>query len=251
MPKETEMKTKLPTLSTKNMALIIVFASLYTFFSSWNLFPLIGGQGQFIKAGNLMAPLIGIILGPWIGIFAITIGGIIGAFIWQSGPFGPLSFLPHAGVALCAGLLYNNKRWLCSSLYLLLLLAFAFYPVVGPAWLWPPFLWLHVAGLAFLFSPLQPKVSRFLHESEDSLRFASGVGVTLFIASLFGHVVGSLMFEAVYWNGFISEVGAWKADWQLLMWLYPIERTIIAVAATAIGTALMKALRVSGFKIGG
>lgn len=251
MLKGTEMKMNVFALSTKNIALTIVFASFYIVFSSWNLFPLVGGQGKFIQAGVVMAPLIGVILGPWLGVFAITVGGVIGAFIWQGGPFGPLSFVPHVAAALYAGLLYNNKRWFCGVAYLLLLVVFAFYPVVGPAWLWPPFLWLHVATLVFLFSPLQPKVGEFLRENKDSLKLAFGVGVTLFIATLFGHVVGSLMFEVVYWPSFISEVGAWKADWQILMWLYPIERMLIAVIAALIGTGLLKALRIYGFKVGG
>lgn len=245
------MKTNPLALSTKSMTLAIVFASFYTVFSSWNLFPLIGGQGNFIKAGVVMALVIGIILGPWLGVIAVTIGGVIGTFIWQVGPFGPLSFLPHVAAALFAGLLYNNKRWSCGVTYLLLLLIFAFYPVVGPAWLWPPLLWLHVAGLAFLFSPLQPKIGEFLREDRDAFKLALGVGTTLFLATLFGHVVGSLMFEAIYWPSFISEVGVWQADWQLLTWLYPIERLFITIAATLIGTGLVKALRIYGFKVGG
>ncbi|MDH5448580.1 MAG: ECF transporter S component [Candidatus Bathyarchaeota archaeon] len=245
------MKINTLALSTKNITLTVVFASFYTVFSSWNLFPLVGGQGSFIQAGVVMAPLVGIILGPWLGIFSIAIGGAIGALMSQTGPFGLFSFVPHVAAALCAGLLCNNKRWFCSVLYLILLLVFAFYPVVGPAWLWPPFLWLHVAGLVFVFSPLQSRVDEFLRENGDAFKLAFGVGITVFIATLFGHVVGSLMFEVFYWPSFISEVSAWKADWQLIMWLYPVERLLIAVVSTFIGAGLLKALRIYGFKIGG
>lgn len=245
------MRSRFSVLSAKQLALTVIFASFYTVFFSWPLFPLVGGQGRFIQAGNVIAPLIGIILGPYIGVFAIAIGGVIGAFVWQSGPFGPLSFLPHMAVALCTGLLYNGKKLACGLLYLFLLLVLAFYPVVGPAWLWPPFLWLHVAGLAFLVSPVQLKVDEFLHDDKNLSTFALAVGGVSFTATLFGHIVGSLMFEVIYWPSFISEVAVWKADWQLLMWLYPVERLLITIAATAIGVGLLKALRIYGFEIGG
>ncbi len=245
------MKRGFSALSAKKLALTVIFASFYTVFSSWPLFPLVGGQGTFIRAGNVIAPLIGIILGPYIGVFAITIGGAIGAFVWQSGPFGPLSFFPHVAVAMCTGLLYDGRKLACSLLYLSLLLVLAFYPVVGPAWLWPPFLWLHVAGLAFLLPPLHLKVNEFLHDDRNLSTFALAVGIVFFIATLFGHIVGSIMFEVIYWPSFISEVAVWKADWQLLMWLYPVERLLITIAATAIGVGLLKALRIYGFEIGG
>ncbi|MFP3985630.1 MAG: hypothetical protein ACLFU9_06680 [Candidatus Bathyarchaeia archaeon] len=243
------MKPKFFDLSTKNIALTIVFASFYTVFFFWNLFPLVGGQGRFIQVGTLIAPLIGIVIGPMLSVFGITIGGAIGAFISQSGPFGPLSFVPHLAAALCAGLLYNNKRWYCSFTYLLLLLALAFYPVVGPAWLWPPFLWLHIIVLVFLFSPLQPKIGKYMLENKSASKFVFAVASTLFVATLFSHVVGSLMYEAIYWPTFISEMEIWRANWQLLSWIYPVERLVIAVVSTPLAVGLLKALRIHGFRV--
>gem|GEM_PF-4927279 len=100
---------------------------------------MVGSPGQFIKAGNIIAPIICIILRPWLGVFAATVGGAMGAFLWQVGPFGPISFLPHVAVVFFAGMLYKNRRWICRITYILSFLAFAFYPVVDPAWLAPSF----------------------------------------------------------------------------------------------------------------
>jgi len=245
------MKANLSAITTRNMALTAVFASLYLLFYSWPLFPLIGSPGQFIKAGNIIAPIIGIILGPWLGVFATTVGGVMGAFLWQAGPFGPISFLPHVAVVFFAGMLYKNRRWICRITYLLSFLAFALYPVVGPAWLAPSFLWLHVASLGFLFTPFQSKPREFMMEEENLSKLTLGVGTISLVASLFGHVIGSLMFEGVYWPSFISEISAWKSSWALLVWIYPMERILIAVFSALAGTGLVKALKVYGFKIGG
>ena len=236
-----------PRLSTKSLALTVVFAAVYATLSFLPLFPLIGLQGKFIQMGNVLAPLIGIVLGPWLGVFAIAVGGSIDAFLPQTGSFGPFSFVPHLAAALCAGLLYNNRRWVCGAAYLLLIVAFAFYPVVGPAWLWPLFLWLHVVGWAFMLSPLQPKVNGFLREDKGVSKLVMGFGVTSFLAALFGHAVGTLMFEATV----LYEVEVWLLNWQALTMLYPIERLVIAMLSTAIGVGVLRALRAYGFKVGG
>jgi hypothetical protein len=237
-------------LAAKNIALIAVFAPWYTIFTLWPLFPVIGASGSFITMAVIMAPLIGIILGPYLGFLSVAVGGIIGLSLGQiGGPFGSLSFVPHAATTFCSGMLYNGKRMTCAVIYAFLLVVFALYPVVGPAWLYPYFIWMQIVGLVILVSPLQSKAVEQTHEYTKSLGLTFGVGIISLTAALFGHIVGDIMFEAIYWPNLISSVGAWKSTWQLLAWVYPLERVIIAIAAALIGTALIKALKAYGLKL--
>jgi len=237
-------------LVAKKVALVAVFAPWYTIFTFWPLFPVIGGSGTFITMALIMAPLIGIILGPYLSGLSIAIGGIIGLSTGQvRGPFEPLSFLPHAATAFCSGMLYNGKRMTCAVTYAFLLVVFALYPVVGPGWLYPYFIWMQIIGLIVLVSPLQSKAVEQIHEYTNPLELTFGVGITSFTAALFGHVVGDIMFEAIYWPNLISRVDDWKSLWQLLAWVYPIERLMIAITAAFIGTALIKALKAYGLKL--
>jgi hypothetical protein len=197
-----------------------------------------------------VAPLIGIILGPWLGAVAVTLGGIVGASVAQVGPFGPLSFLPWTAAALGSGLLYNRKWQTLTVLYSILLLAFTFYPMVGPAWLHPYLVWLQLVGLAVLASPLQLRAVKSMRKQTSIQEIVLGVSVISFIATLFGHVVGSMMFEMMYWPTLIGELYSWTLLWQFLTFMYPIERTIITVMATLMGVPLIKALRAYGFGIG-
>lgn len=238
-------------LTARDLALVCCFAPLCTILSFWSLFPIIGAIGKSISAAAVVAPLIGIILGPWLGAIAVTLGGIVGASVAQIGPFGPLSFLPWTAAALGSGLLYNRKWQTFTVLYSILLLAFTFYPMVGPAWLHPYLVWLQVVGLAVLASPLQLRAVKPLREQTSIQEIILGVGVISFIATLFGHVVGSMMFEMMYWPTIIGELYSWRSLWQFLTFVYPIERIIITVTATLIGVPLIKALRAYGFRIGG
>jgi hypothetical protein len=228
----------------KSIALVVVFASLYNILTFLPLFPVIGTSGSFITMAVIMAPLMGIILGPYVGVLSVTVGGIIGLSIGQiGGPFGPLSFVPHAATTLCAGMLYNGKHVICAVTYAFLLVVFAMYPVVGPVWLHPYFIWMQVVGLVILVSPLQTKAVKLIHGYTKSIELTLGIGILSFIALHFGHIVGNIMFEAIYWSNLISSLDAWKSTWQLLTWLYPIERLMITIAAGLIGTVLIEALR--------
>lgn len=238
-------------LTARDLALVCCFAPLCTILSFWSLFPIIGAVGKSISAAAVVAPLIGIILGPWLGAIAVTLGGIVGASVAQIGPFGPLSFLPWTAAALGSGLLYNRKWRMLTVLYSTFLLAFTFYPMVGPAWLHPYLVWLQLVGLAVLMSPLQLRAVKSMRKQTTVQETILGVGVVSFVATLFGHVVGSMMFEMMYWPTLIGELNSWRSLWQFLTFMYPIERTIITVMATLIGVPLIKALRTYGFRIGG
>jgi len=233
----------------QTIALISCFASLYAIFGLWPLSPVVGAVGKNITVAAVMAPLIGVILGPYIGVLTVLIGGIVGLTIAQIGPFGPLSFLTGVAAAFCSGMLYQRRRLICAVVYLTLLLIFAFYPVVGPAWLYPYFMWLQVIGFVVLVSPLQSKAVERMRRNPNSFGgLTLGAATTFFVATLFSHLVGSIMFEAFYWPTIIPAVETWRSNWQIITFVYPAERIIITIAAALIGTALIKALKTHGFQ---
>ncbi len=233
-------------LSTRGIALTACFAALYVIFSSWNLFPIIGMEGKWISAGVVMAPIFGVILGPYLGVVAITIGGVTGAFFQPIGPFGPLSFVPHLAAAFCSGLIMSNRQKVCVIVYTIFLFLLMFFPVIGPVWLWPFMIWLDLIGLIVLVSPLQSMGVRAVNEKSDSLRFMLGLAITCFTATLFGHVVGSILFEAIYWN---PGVDFWRTTWQGITFVYPIERGLITLIATIVGASIIKSLGKHIFRI--
>jgi hypothetical protein len=127
---------------------------------------------------------------------------------------------------------------------------FTFYPIVGPAWLYPYFIWFQLVGLAVLISPLQSRAVT-LSQQTNTRELIFGVGVTAFVSALFGHIVGSMMFEANYWPALIPELSNWTLLWQTLTLVYPVERMIITVIVTIIGVPLIKALKAEGYEMGG
>ncbi len=238
--------------TAKDLALMISFAALYAVLSIVSLFPIIGAVGSFITLASIMAPLLGIMLGPYIGAGAVSIGGFVGYSITQAGAFGFLSFLPGASTAFGSGLLVNGKRVQSISIYVVLFLFLAFYPIIGPVWLYPLYLWFQLVGLAILASPLATYAISFVRKDDNMARLSFGIGIISLVSALLGQITGNLMFELTRWPIVYPQVEFWRiGQWQFLTFVYPLERLVIASIATIVGVPLIKAIRANGFKIGG
>jgi hypothetical protein len=171
----------------------------------------------------------GIILGPYVGFLSTFLGGAIGFFFSS---FSQPSFASGTIASLCAGLLYTGKRSLCAIVYLLLLLLFGFLPSFGPLWLYPFLMWFQIAGFLLLLSPLQSVAIKNVNSNSNSKAVYAFFVISL-TSTLAGQIAGSLVFAIL-----VSNVNSLKATWEFITFIYPIERTIIAVSAAFIGASL-------------
>ncbi len=154
--------------NTKAIAMIAIFAALYAALRIVPTVPMIG-TGSAFHLSDILAPLYGILLGPFIGGAAILIGTFAGIGLNGSMPFLGLDFLPAFVVAISLGLLVR-KKWLpVVILNAALLLLVAFDPFTlniiqtpfGPF----PFLWLHIVAFVVLLSPLGRKAGEWVKDT--------------------------------------------------------------------------------------
>jgi hypothetical protein len=139
-------------------------------------------------------------------------------------------------------MLTKGKHAASIFIYFSLFFLFGFYPFVGPVWLYPPLMWFQITGFLILISPLQSMALKTLNSNNNSkLLFA--FFITSLTSTLAGQIAGSLTSEILAWPVFVANVDSWRAIWQITTFLYPLERTIIAVSAAFIGTSLHKVLR--------
>lgn len=227
-------------LTAKETALTACFTALYVVLSFLPMFQLIGFFGKSITAATIIAPIIGIMLGPYLGVTTTLLGGILGLFL------NPLFSQPSlvAGIvsALSASILYANKRALCALMYSSLLIAYAFYPSIGPAWLYPVQMWFQIAGLILLISPLQFVAAKNF-QSKNNSKLLSAFFITCLASTLAGQVAGSLAFEAIFWPSIIPDISSWELSWKGLTFIYPLERTTIAFFAALVGAPLYQTLK--------
>jgi len=226
-------------LEAKEIALLTCFTALYAYFSFIPAFPIIGLPSKAITLAAITAPMIGIILGPNLGMLSTLLGGAVG---FSAGHFSPPSFGAGIVTAVFAGMLYANKQSISAFIYFSLLFFFGFYPFVGPVWLYAPLMWFQITGFLVLVSPLQSIASKNIRNSNNNSKLLSSFFIVFLTSTLAGQIAGSLIFELISWPIFIANVNAWTVTWQVVIWLYPIERIIIALSATFIGIFLYKIL---------
>lgn len=223
---------------TRELALATTFTALYIVFGAVKISPIIGLPGQAITAAAIFAPIIGIFFGPYIGVLSTFLGGIIG---FSLGYFSILSFASGIAAALCSGMTLKDRR-ITLVIYLFLLLLLAFYPVVGPVWLFPPYLWFQIIGFIVLISPLQSRAIKVVKSDNDTCLLCALFATSL-TSTLAGQMAGSIFYEFIISPDINVAIGTWSTT----IYLYPIERVVIAFGSAVIGIALFKALKSANF----
>lgn len=239
-------------IATKSVALIAIFAALYAVLGTVPMFYIFGAYGQFITAALVVAPIIGIVLGPAGGVLAVTIGGLAGMAVTGNTPMGIFSFLPGAFDALCTGLAFRGKWYLSAMVFAAFILAFVALPSIGDA---KYFVWFIVVGLFLLLSPATTLAARYIRtfnvQKLNLLPFKTfnveklvlGVAIFALIGVLVDEIVGSFIYQAV-----IAPLP--PAEWEAVAFVYPVERLLATIVAAIMGAAIIRGVRPLGIKIG-
>lgn len=224
---------KNPLTNSKRAALTVCLSGLYLITCFISIFRIVGSK-NFITLSAMLAPAMGALFGPFIGVLSTIIGGLLGLFM---GVLSPPSLISGIIASLFAGLLQNGRKILCIFFYTALLLFFGFYPYVGPVWLFPPLMWFQIFSLLIFI---------WFAWHGDKLNIVASYFTVSLVSTLAGQIAGSIAFEIIYWPALLPDLGAWKTIWQITTFLYPIERITIALGSTIIGVAVHKALRAAG-----
>jgi len=141
-------------LSARDVAFVAIFAALSAVvIEVFPGIPIVGVSGSSIKFDAVLAPIYGLIIGPYLGFLAALIGGLITA----GSPFSVLTSFSPAVSAMVAGFLTqknlgNNesriKGWMLASLALGLLIIGWYLTGVGQRAPFYPI--LHIAALVLI-----------------------------------------------------------------------------------------------------
>jgi hypothetical protein len=252
-------------INTRRLVLTATFSALYVVFRAIPTFPMVAIPGASFRAGDIIAPLYGILLGPLLGPVAILIGTVGGYFTVAPPVLLGFDFLPASICTAMVGLLVRGKRLTASALYAGLLLVFALLPftavIIRVAGASIPYNWLHIVGLALLVSPLAGYAARTISSTKKlgeggqmgsrvipgGKQFLSILGVAL-IGTLAQHLMGGILTEAVVglnFHGVPSRFANWQAFWTFVFFVYPVERSIIAILAALLATPVILTLKAS------
>jgi hypothetical protein len=239
---------------TKIIASIAVFSALYGLIRLVPLGPMIGLSASFSVSDSL-APLYGIILGPFTGGISVVIGTFLAMAMGKAPAFLGLDFLPGLVNAVALGFLVKRKWKPVVLLNLALLVIFVLSPYslliveipIGTGTLAFPFIWLHMVAFIVLISPLRSKALSWI-ETLKTAYLPWGLAVIAFIGTMMQHITGNLVFELT-WGSPIGGLTAegFQGIWTVAFFAYPLERAVLVLITVLVGVPLVRILKKSLF----
>jgi len=223
---------------TRRITLAASFAAIYFVLRSIPTFQMVGISGRF-TAGDFLLTTIAMTAGTWSGSVAVLLGTIAG-FASRPPIFLGLDFLPGVANVLVTSLIFTGRLRLARAMYLVVLFAFLISPYsllfgLGPV----PYAWLHMATFLLLLSPVARIIPGWV--SASSGRQIAAVALLSLFGTMAQHLTGGILYEITAgWIGNVSPE-KFQAFWQVIFWVYPVERIIIVAISTTIALAVYKA----------
>jgi len=230
---------------TKITAFLIVFSALYAMLRPIPMGPMIGLSKPF-SVSDFLAPLYGIILGPYVGGLSIIIGTFLGMAMGKAPVFMGLDFLPAFVNTVAIGFLMKRKWAPVVVLNIVLLSAFLLNPLttlfIGPV----PFFWLHIVALVVLISPLGRKAGQWVETLKPKF-LTAGLAILAFVGTMMQHLTGNILTEVVLGQivGSIPPVTFSTVIWPGAFLLYPWERLTLVILSVVVGVPLVRTLKKS------
>jgi uncharacterized membrane protein len=259
-------------LGSKDVALVSVFAALLVIVSRLPGVPIAGGEGT-IEFTVILTPIIGIVLGPWLGGLAAFIGNFIGWIIPKTTFMGFLYLPTGAVAAIVSGALARNSRianWKLSAILIAVLNGLWYLTPPGqeiqePLLLIYPFLHWAAFILVILF---RERISVLFHSGIRE-KVTLGTVLCCFSGIMANHMAGNLIFitsvgwfaslkaikNAVKTFGFWwlksglanpDDIGPLGALFAFYLPFTIVERLLFTAFATYVGIGIVFALRRSG-----
>jgi len=144
------------------------------------------------SAGVLVKPSQGIFLGPWGGMLAAFVGGIVSSVVWPStAVLGLATWIPGVIGAFGAGMLVKGKWKPVLALMAAVLLAFFIHPFGPPVF--PYANWDKVIALCMIY-PVFRLANRTVGNRESLKAMTPLIGLVSFIATEMDGATGNLVF---------------------------------------------------------
>jgi hypothetical protein len=236
---------------TKIIASIAIFSALYGVIRLVPLGPIIG-LSQYFSVSDSLAPLYGILLGPFTGGISIVIGTALGWLMGKPVSFLGLDFLPALINTVVIGLLIKRQWKPVIILNAVLLAMFILSPyslpmIAIPGIFYFPFLWMHIVALIVLISPIRSKAV-FWIETLKSTHIPWGIAILAFIGTMIQHLAGNLVYQLVVGQpiGGLTAEG-FQPIWTAAFFAYPVERSALIIITVLVGAPLVRILKKSLF----
>ena len=233
------------------VASVAAFAVLYALLRLIPTFPMIGVSGAVFSLSDMIAPIYGVILGPFIGPLSIILGTFLAIALGKPPTFLFLDFLPATLNALVVGLIMRRRFASAIALNIVILAILLANPLTTIFVNLPnqtitlPFHWMHYIALATLISPIGRRAAEWVRGA-SAANLAKGLAVLAFIGTMLQHSTGSILFEVILGQYLhVIKPESYLLIWNTVFYIYPVERIVLIILATIVGTPIVRSLKAS------
>lgn len=228
---------------TKQIALLTIFTALYIVLRFIPYSVLIGGFGT-LNFSDFLAPVIGIILGPYLGGLSVVIGNFGAIGLGKPIMFNGLDFIPDLMAVLATGFLIQQRRsrWaIVVALNAALLAIFLVNPLTSVFVFSVPYAWLHIVAFIVLLTPISWVTAKWISNLKVNVtKIAAGIAVLTFIGVMMQSLAGNILYEVLLGQVFhIFTPADYAAVWKVVFFVYPIERLFLVISAVIVGTPII------------
>ena len=190
-------------ITTKQIAMIAIFSAVYTVLRLLQTIPMIGVEGGRFSASDVVAPIYGITLGPYLGGASVILGSFLAIAMGRPVTFLFLDFLPALVNAVALGFLVRRKWLPVVILYAALLVGFFVNPLttffINVGGVDIPFAWLHIVVFIVLISPLGYKAGKWVMDiPEEGLKKETAAYLFTITAGFIGVIIGAFLIVITY-----------------------------------------------------
>lgn len=234
-------------IDARRMTIAATFGAIYAVLRAIPTFRMVGIQGASFSAGDLALTTFAILLDPGAAVLAVSVGTFIG-FTFRPPVFLGLDFVPAAVHVVVVGLAVRNKRLAATGVFAAALLIYVIHPY-SLLFAYPgiPFFWLHLVALLLLASPAGAKLASVSSSNYGLTSLALRVALYSLIGTMSQHITGAVVFETIVGALAHQNPAAFSNIWLAIFWVYPVERGMIVLISTILGTAIIRSLRHSRY----
>jgi uncharacterized membrane protein len=232
-------------LTSRQVAIIAVFAALYAIVSRLPGIPIIGGAGK-IEPVVILDPIVGILLGPWIGGLTSLLGNFVAWIIPSVSFYGMLNLPTGPIAAIVSGSLARNTKnsnWKFAAIIYAVLMGLWYLTPSGREAFYYPFLHWTAFALILIF---REKAHNLLNADTNHKKIL-GVTICGFSGIMANHMTGNLIYIGSV--GWFITLKAIKDTLKNLGWIWlksglpsPPEDPLAAVFVTFLPITVVERL---------
>ncbi len=223
---------------SRSITFVAIFAAMIAVLDSIPMIPGFYG-GIWDSWAFILSPLIGILLGPVLGVISVGIGGLTGHLIYFRDPIELIFMLGAPVGAGVAGLLFQERWRSVFAIYSVFLLGYFITPVTWSLSLlgiWDVLVGFALVLMATVVSTINKAGTDYLSSTNLKLILATVIGLeTDILVRIFILIPGQ-----VYWTYYAMPLEILQGLWLVAGIITPIKVMLSALATIAIGQALIR-----------